>query len=265
MVQNKKFMNEKKQVIVPIEKIYSKPNKISELESEALFGEIYNVKNKVQNWIKISNDLGDSNGWICCKSLSNVNEYTHKLKTLITVVKSEPNIKSTDISILTFNSNINVIDFHEDWAMFYVTSNDKIQPGYIPKSSLKMKSFKTNEFAKIARMFINIPYKWGGRSIFGIDCSALIQLILQFSTNKAFPRNSSKQKKILQKFEIDLNCLQKNDLVFWKGHVGIMSNKTHIIHANSHHMSVQEEPLTNAIDRIRGKYKLNPSFYKLNI
>ncbi|MEL7452786.1 MAG: peptidoglycan endopeptidase, partial [Pseudomonadota bacterium] len=49
-------------------------------------------------------------------------------------------------------------------------------------------------------------------------------------------------------------ALQRNDLVFWKGHVGIMLNPDTILHANAHHMAVAYEPLAEAIERIAPLY-----------
>ena len=48
----------------------------------------------------------------------------------------------------------------------------------------------------------------------------------------------------------DLDGLQRGDLVFWQGHVGIMIDAFLLLHANAHHMVVVVEPLKAAADRI---------------
>ena len=48
----------------------------------------------------------------------------------------------------------------------------------------------------------------------------------------------------------DLDGLGRGDLVFWKGHVGIMTDGKTLLHANGHHMMVVAEPLSAAVDRI---------------
>jgi cell wall-associated NlpC family hydrolase len=48
----------------------------------------------------------------------------------------------------------------------------------------------------------------------------------------------------------DSSQLQRGDLVFWHGHVGIMQDGKTLIHANAHHMAVASEPLDDAIARI---------------
>jgi len=45
-------------------------------------------------------------------------------------------------------------------------------------------------------------------------------------------------------------ALRRGDLVFWRGHVGMMQDETRLIHANAHHMAVTIEPPALAIDRI---------------
>jgi cell wall-associated NlpC family hydrolase len=52
----------------------------------------------------------------------------------------------------------------------------------------------------------------------------------------------------------DLDALARGDLVFWNGHVGIMTDGTTLLHANGHHMMVVAEPLKQAVDRIAARY-----------
>jgi cell wall-associated NlpC family hydrolase len=44
--------------------------------------------------------------------------------------------------------------------------------------------------------------------------------------------------------------LARGDLVFWKGHVGIMLDPTRFLHSNGHHMATVIEPLAEARGRI---------------
>jgi cell wall-associated NlpC family hydrolase len=45
--------------------------------------------------------------------------------------------------------------------------------------------------------------------------------------------------------------LRRGDLLFWKGHVGIVRGQATLIHANAYHMAVASEPIAEAIARIR--------------
>ncbi len=44
--------------------------------------------------------------------------------------------------------------------------------------------------------------------------------------------------------------LRRGDLVFWKGHVGIMRDRDTLLHANAHHMAVASEPLSTVVARV---------------
>ena len=83
-------------------------------------------------------------------------------------------------------------------------------------------------FKKI-NIFKNIKYKWGGKSFKGIDCSALIQVCLNFN-NKYCPRDAKDQVNILKKI-LRLNKIKKNDIIYWKGHVAVALNNKKLIHA----------------------------------
>ena len=51
----------------------------------------------------------------------------------------------------------------------------------------------------------------------------------------------------------DADSLQRNDLVFWTGHVGLMLDADTVLHASGHHMCVVKEPLAEARRRILDK------------
>ena len=82
---------------------------------------------------------------------------------------------------------------------------------------------------KNVKIFNNIKYKWGGRTFNGIDCSALIQVCLQYN-NKYCPRDSGQQIKFFKK-NINLKKINKNDIIYWKGHVALALSKNNLIHA----------------------------------
>jgi len=104
--------------------------------------------------------------------------------------------------------------------------------------------------AAVAERFLGAPYLWGGRDSLGLDCSGLIQQAL-YACGRACPRDTD-QIAVLGS-DVAPDALRRGDLVFWRGHVGMMLDKTRLIHANASHMGVAIEPLAEAIVRIEAK------------
>ena len=50
---------------------------------------------------------------------------------------------------------------------------------------------------------------------------------------------------------LGLGAMERGDLVFWKGHVGIMCSPTMLLHSSARDMHCEIEPLARAVDRIR--------------
>ncbi|MGH6795541.1 MAG: NlpC/P60 family protein [Methylocella sp.] len=108
------------------------------------------------------------------------------------------------------------------------------------------------EFVAVAERLLHAPYLWGGKTSLGIDCSGLVQISLDAAGIDA-PRDTDLQEHALGlpiAVDTDFAGLCRGDLVFWRGHVGIMRDETTLLHANAHHMLVASEPLRVARDRI---------------
>ena len=109
-----------------------------------------------------------------------------------------------------------------------------------------------DDFVSVAERFQGAPYLWGGRSSLGLDCSALVQMSLE-RAGIACLRDTDMQEATLGRSieaDVDLTGLERGDLIFWKGHVGIMRDDAMLLHANATHMAVASEPLALAVDRI---------------
>jgi len=96
------------------------------------------------------------------------------------------------------------------------------------------------EFVETALKFLGCPYLYGGRSALRLDCSALVQLGLMRSGIPC-PRDSNEQEEIGRATKRD--DLRRGDLVFFKGHVGIMTDGENILNATSRTMDVRIEKL----------------------
>ena len=225
--------------------LYKKPSIKSEVVTQMIYGDSFLVSKKSRKWLKIKIKEDGYKGYIKNKNFPNFLKPTHKVNILKSKVYKFPN-KKNKINELSFGSKIKVLD---NRAKFF-----KFSKGWISKNDVKPISYKEkNPFRKIF-IFKNIKYKWGGKSFKGIDCSALIQLFLNFN-NRFCPRDAKDQVKYFKK-NIKLKNIKKNDLIFWKGHVAIALSKKKLIHAYGPMKKTVVMDIAKTIKRIKNTAKL---------
>jgi len=224
----------------PVINVYKKNNIKSEVATQLLYGDTFKKIKKTGTWIKIKNDSDNYKGYIQNKSFSLKQKNTHKICVLCSNLYSKPSNKNKIKKKLSFGSKIKVLDNKKSFYKF-----DNL---WIKKKDVKKINFKTkNIFGNIYK-FINVKYKWGGKHFTGMDCSAIIQLCLNFN-NKFCPRDTKDQIKYFKK-KVQLENIRKNDLVFWKGHVALVISKKKVIHAYGPFKKVLIMPIKKTIERI---------------
>ena len=200
--------------------LYKKPSTKSEVVTQMIYGDSFSITQREKKWLKIKIKEDNYKGYILCRNYSEYIKPTHKINKLnAKIYKSSSKIKK--INEFTFGSKIKVLDKKFG---FY-----KFTKGWINKKDVTKLSFKeSNPFKKI-NIFKNVKYKWGGKSFRGIDCSALVQVFLNFN-NKYCPRDAKNQLKYFKK-NIKLAGIKKNNIIYWKGHVAVTLNSKKLIHA----------------------------------
>ena len=200
--------------------LYKKPSTKSEIVTQMIYGDSFSISKRGKKWLKIKIKDDGYNGYVKNRKFSKFLKPTHKVNILRSKVFKLPN-KRRKINEISFGSKIKVL---ENKKNFFKFSN-----GWINKNDVKPISYREkNPFRKIS-LFKNIKYKWGGKSFKGIDCSALIQIFLNFN-NKFCPRDAKDQVKFFKK-NIRLKKIKKNDIIFWKGHVALALSDKKLIHA----------------------------------
>lgn len=155
-------------------------------------------------------------------------------------IYSKPDPKSPIINTLFRNSRI-LKDQNQYNGFFEINFG----MGYINEAHISFSEKITipDDFVKIASSYIGTPYKWGGRTILGLDCSGLIQTSLH-SLGINCPRDTKDQIKVLGT-KIDLvanhSNLKNGDIIFWEGHVGIYIETNKILHSNMTTMDTRIE------------------------
>ena len=205
---------------LPIINLYKKPSTNSEIVTQMIYGDSFLVSEKTKNWTKIKIIDDGYKGYIKRRRFCNFLKSSHKVSVLKANIYRLPN-KKKKISQLTFNSKIKVLGIKNDFFKF--------EKGWINKRDVMPILFKEKNFFKKISIFKNVKYKWGGKSFKGIDCSALIQLFLNFN-NKFCPRDARDQVKYFKR-NIKLKNVRKNDIIYWKGHVALALSNKKLIHA----------------------------------
>ncbi len=182
-------------------------------------------------------------GWVDLEALSQPPlAPTHRVTALRTYGFSEPSIKSAPVGLISLNALVTAqgeADRFLRCARF----------GFVPSVHLAPvgEAFETDP-AEAALRFLGAPYLWGGRESLGLDCSGLVQQAM-LACGRAAPRDSDQQQGIGTPLPPGAP-LKRGDLVFWRGHVGIMLDPETLLHANAFHMAVAREPLAEARARI---------------
>ena len=156
-------------------------------------------------------------GYINLKHVGKSFEPTHKVISPKTIALLKADIRSRGVKLLTFGSLVKVEDFNGNWAQVRINDNDKSNSvSYIPKIHLVKIDYKYKDWISLAENLIGCPYKWGGRSSLGLDCSALLQLTIS-NTGINLPRDTIEQIKSSYLKEISIDKAIRGDLIFGKG------------------------------------------------
>jgi len=167
---------------------------------------------------------------------------THRVTQTVTHVYPEPSKRARPIGWLSYGALVQVAGSEGGFTALAAG-------GFVPALHLAAIGTHAGDWVAEALRFAGAPYLWGGRSPVGLDCSALLQLALQ-AAGLACPRDSDMQCDELGATLPEGAALARGDLVFWKGHVGIMLDAEQLLHSNGHHMATVIEPLARARDRI---------------
>lgn len=216
------------------------------LDTEALHGEtvtIYEFTDEGWAWGQLDHD--GYVGWMPSSALIDAPVApTHRVATLRTFLYPGPSIKLPPVAALSLGSRVAVERMQGDFA---VTPHGAIFARHlVPIGEIEP------DFVAVAERFVGVPYLWGGRTSLGLDCSGLAQVSLG-AAGIAAPRDSDMQEHALGRPLPPDAALRRGDLVFWKGHVGIMRDAVTLLHANGHFMLVTSEPLAEAVARIEAK------------
>ncbi|MGH6848375.1 MAG: NlpC/P60 family protein [Methylocella sp.] len=219
------------------------------LDTQALFGEEVTLYEDHEGfgWVQLARD--SYVGYMSMAALAEGQiKPTHRVTVNRSFVYPGPDLKLPPREALPLGASVCVRATKGGFAQFD-------DAAFVFSSHLMPSGENQKEFVAVAERLLHAPYLWGGKTSLGIDCSGLVQISLDAAGIDA-PRDTDLQEQALGlpiAIDTDLAGLRRGDLVFWRGHAGIMRDETTLLHANAHHMLVASEPLRIARDRILAK------------
>jgi cell wall-associated NlpC family hydrolase len=230
------------QVVTPACGLRRSPDPAAEQLDQLLFGERFEALTRQDGFVFGQARRDGYVGWAPREALAPLGPPpTHWVRALRTYVFPAASIKAPPVLCLSTNALIAVEAVEGRFAKL-------AEGGWVPAGHVAALGEVEHDPAAVALRYLGAPYLWGGRDSVGLDCSGLMQQAL-YACGMAGPRDSDMQASL--GIAIDRrDQLGRNDLVFWRGHVGLMLDADRLIHANAHHMAVVIEPLAEAIPRI---------------
>jgi len=227
------------------------PRSDQSIDTQGLFGEVVTVFEEASDgwaWVQLETD--GYVGWVSADALADPVEPTHRVTALNSFCYSGPDLKLPRVGALSIGSRIRVIGEKTTRDLLYFQLSDHSY--VVARHVASLSEPGHQDWVAVAEQFLNVPYLWGGRSGAGLDCSALVQLALA-EGGVEIPRDSDMQEAEighLLPLDTPLKSLTRGDLIFWKGHVGIVQGQNQLLHANGHTMTVASEALDEAVRRI---------------
>ncbi len=225
--------------------------KIDRRDSQMILGEAFEVAHVRDGWARGVSLLDGYEGWVECHHLSNEKiDTTHAVTLRLSNAYPQPDFKTHPSLTMTFMSRVKANPMEAIDGFLPISHQD--QTLWVPENHLlPLADLSTNpaDPVETAKMFDGSSYIYGGRTAWGMDCSALIQVALQ--RNGIFcPRDADMQMPVLGE-SVALSNIQRGDLVYLPGHVGMMVDSENVIDATVLCMKTIVEPLSVLIERYK--------------
>jgi len=208
------------------------PNDSSEMVSQVLFGESFEIIDDKDNWLQIILSFDGYQGWIDKKQQINISKETFETlqkepQTLVANMIDFVSFNNTELMALSLGATLPFLNS----STFVINEVSYTYDGNYFKGIRKKESLIENAY-----FYLNSPYLWGGKTPFGIDCSGFTQMVYKLS-GYALLRDASQQATQGETLSF-IEESDPGDLAFFDNeegnivHVGIILANHHIIHAH---------------------------------
>jgi hypothetical protein len=218
----------------------ARPSDDAPQDSELLLGESVTVYERKNGWAWLQAKLDSYVGYVREEALGPAADVDMRVILPLTPLLSAPDVKSPLRDLLPLNAMVRRGSLEGNFV--------EVDRGFIHAGALASLDRAAADFVSVAEQFLSVPYVWGGKTFQGLDCSGLIQTSLQ-AAGISSPRDTDMMEQSLGHAILRTKA-RRGDLVFWKGHVGVMRDGETLLHANGFYMQVTSEPLAAAMARI---------------
>lgn len=231
---------ELKQVVKPVAGLFAKPG--GGMDRQLIYGTSF-LELDQENGFSFGRAEPDGYvGYVETGNLAQAANATHKVIRLNTHIYPTANMKTVPLMVLPLGACLDVAGIKDGFA-------EVVTGGFIPQQAVAPIDTYADDPVAVAKLFLGTAYLWGGDSYQGIDCSGLVQTALGACGQSCARDSDMQQTQVGIEFG-DNTPLQRGDLIFWKGHVGMMADRDMLLHANAYHMRVTCEPLAEVSARI---------------
>lgn len=206
------------------------PSDKSEIVSQVLFGEHFEILEKFNQWSRIKMQYDDYEGWVDSKQYQLISEANYKQLSQDAII-----LNADLIEYITGPNNL-LLPIPLAASLSFLNYND-INTASFDFEGTKISGVKSKSaIINSAFMYLNAPYLWGGKTPFGIDCSGFTQMVYKLNGYKLL-RDASQQAKQGEALSF-IEESEPGDLAFFDNeegniiHVGIIMENNYIIHAS---------------------------------
>ena len=226
------FSSAEERVNKSVTNMYEHASEASSVVSQAKYAEKVTVLKEDSEWLFVrSNDQYE--GWILRDNVAQMDDYFEESQ-MITTLSRETLIYSSDsvgkhkpLLKLPFGVELTAMDDPNKWGSRWIRIRlldggvGWVQRGDIHIGSLEL---DMTEMVKLSKLFIGVPYTWGGRSSLGFDCSGFVQEMYK-TIGVHLPRDSGPQSRWSGLVDVPKSSLKPGDLLFFGNqkvsHVGL--------------------------------------------
>ncbi len=235
-----------------------RPEAAAALDTQLMFGETVTVYDQADGWAWVQNAEDEYVGYVeaaCLREAApgvTLGVPSHYLKVLRSFLYPEADLKAPPLEAIGFMSPLRVLGTRDRFSEVGLPGGGS---GWVFSAHLAEAADTAPDYVATANLFLGVPYLWGGRSGLGLDCSALVQLVLA-RAGVPCARDSGVQATSVGRaldWHAGTTRLQRGDLVYFPGHCAIALNDTEILHANAGSMLTAIEPLSDVVERVEAE------------